>query len=64
MADAYTTEEMARVLGIAVSTLVNRISAGKGHPPFYGKGKERRFPKAEFEKWARTRLVYEVRKAS
>lgn len=57
--DYFDEEEMRKVLGIALSTLRNRINSGKDHPPFFGKGKARRFPKAAYLKWTQDRLVHQ-----
>lgn len=56
--DAYTMEEMAKMLNIKVETLRNRISAGKNHPPFV-RGLERPFPKDEYYKWCKNRIERE-----
>lgn len=55
-----TEAEMAAELGIEVATLRNRISAGKDHPPYFGKGQTRRFPIDAYQKWKKDRLKYEV----
>jgi predicted DNA-binding transcriptional regulator AlpA len=54
--DYYTEEQMARLLGCAVATLRNKISAGADLPKSLGRGKARRFPKAEFRKWETRQL--------
>jgi hypothetical protein len=51
--DYYTEEEVAKLMGIAIGTLRNRLSAGKDHPPM---APGRRFPKDEFSKWEKRRL--------
>lgn len=60
--EEYTLEEMAKVLGIGVSTLRNRLSKGEGHPPYHGRGKAIRFPKDAYIRWRNSQLVYEVKK--
>lgn len=52
LADRYYSEpEAAAILGIAVGTLRNRITAGEKHPPFRKVGAAKWFDKAEFWKW-------------
>jgi hypothetical protein len=57
----FVMDEMARLLGIKVKTLRNRISEGRNHPPVTPEGL---FPKDEYEKWNRKRLQHEMKKAS
>lgn len=57
--DYFTEENVAQLMGITVSTLRNRISEGRDHPPFTGRGNGKRFPKDEFRKWERARLVHQ-----
>lgn len=47
----YSEQEVAELLGIAVPTLRNRISAQSNHPPFKRLGVFKWFDKAEFWKW-------------
>jgi excisionase family DNA binding protein len=61
MDDFYTIEEMASLLGIKKITLQCRLSRGKDHPPFFGRGKGVRFPKELFRQWAKGQLVFEVK---
>ena len=60
--DYFTEEDVARLMGMSVSGLRNRISSGKDHPPFVGRGKAKRFPKADFKKWERARIVHQKNK--
>jgi len=57
--DYYFEDQVARLMVIKVSTLRNKISAGKDHPPFVGRGKGKRFPKDEFHKWERKNLTHQ-----
>lgn len=59
----YTEKEMAKLLGISVARLRNRISEGRNHPPFSGYGANKRFYRDEFLKWDRKNMVREVKSA-
>lgn len=59
MQDYLTESEMAKVLGIKVGALRNRISQRRDHPPFIGKGKARRFPREEIRKWEKSQIVHQ-----
>ena len=60
--DYFTIDDVAKLLGITVGRLRNKISEGKDHPPHTGGGKGIRFPKDEFRKWERARLVHQKNK--
>lgn len=62
--DYYGEQEVAKLLGISVPGLRNRISAGRDHPPFIGKGSRRRFPRSEYKKWESKRLIHQANRAS
>jgi hypothetical protein len=55
--DYYTEAEVAKLEGIEVESLRNRICAHRNHPPCSGRGKSRRFPKNEYHKWKMSQLV-------
>jgi hypothetical protein len=49
-------EEMAKLLGISVGTLENRVYSGVDHPPYSGKGRGRRWSLTEYNKWLRANM--------
>ncbi len=60
--DLLSEADVAKVLGIAVSTLVKNRSLGKGHPPFIRVGRKVFYPRRDLERWLDDRrLIREVR---
>jgi AraC-like DNA-binding protein len=56
--DHYTLEQMARMLGISIKRLRNRIYESKEHPPFFRPSAGTYlFPKKDFLRWRDSRLV-------
>ena len=52
-----TSEEAARMMGVAVGTLANMRNKGKG-PPFIKKGRYVRYWESDIREWAEKDKVY------
>jgi hypothetical protein len=61
--EAYTLEEMAKMLGITVRTLQNRCYSGVNHPPFTSLKHARPFPKNEYVRWCQTMMKRPIKSA-
>lgn len=61
--EAYTLDEMAKMLGITVKTLKNRCYDGVNHPPYTDLTHARPFPKAEYQRWCQSKLKRAVQSA-
>ena len=52
-----TSEEAARMMGVAVGTLANKRNKGEG-PPFIKKGRYVRYWESDIQAWAEKDKVY------
>ncbi len=60
-ADYLTEEQICEALGIARSTLRNRISKGTNHPPAIPLGRRYIFNRVQFTKWLEAKTMRELR---
>lgn len=59
--EAYTLEEMAKMLGITVKTLRNRCYDGVNHPPYTNLKHARPFPKEGYKRWQASNLKHAIK---